>query len=121
VTRSFDTTAGLPFLATLDKTLGPPPVTPPEPPPPPAQPNLVVNAIQGSSTLVVRNAGGAAAGPFDVRVADPSGTASSQRFAGLAAGSEIALRSPCATGRTFTADAGNEVAEADETDNVHAC
>jgi hypothetical protein len=118
VTRSFDTTAGLPFLATLDRTVGPPPVTPGEPP---AQPDLVMRAIPDSTTIVVRNIGGAAAGAFDVRVADPTGAASTQRFPGLAAGAEIALRSTCATGRTFTADSGNEVAESDEANNGHAC
>jgi hypothetical protein len=121
VTRSFDTTAGVPGFATLDKTVGPPPLTPAEPPPPPAMPNLVVRAVPDSTIIVVRNIGNADAGPFDVRLADPTGATSAQRFPGLAAGAEIALRNPCATGRTFTADSGGEVAESDETDNVHAC
>lgn len=126
VTRSFDNTAGTPFLETLDQTVDPPPEVPPEPAeptPPPPQPNLVVTGLQNADTILVKNTGDADAGPFSVQIADASGAKNSVRFAGgLAAGAQAAVeRYTCSAGRVFTADSLGEVAESAENDNAHSC
>jgi hypothetical protein len=120
VTRSVDTTAGTPFLKTLDRTPGPPPAVPPEPG---ARPDLVVGGIADASTIAVRNVGAANAGPFSVQVLDAAGAPQTVRFAsGLAAGAVAAVpRYLCAAGRTFAVDSGQEVAEADEGNNTFSC
>jgi len=127
VTRSFDNTAGTPFLETLDFTVeGPPPLPPPEeppPPPPPDQPDLVISGLQNSSSIVVKNVGKANAGPFDVMIHDAVGRNQTVRFDnGLAAGDQAAVPSQtCMSGRTFAVDSANEVAESNEGNNTHSC
>ena len=126
VTRSFDNTDGVSFLATLDYNVDPPPETPADEPPPPSptpQPNLIVTGLQNSSSIIVKNTGDADAGPFSVEIADRSGAKSTIRFAaGLAAGSQAAVPTyTCMSGRTFTADILGEVTESDEGDNTFSC
>ena len=119
VTRSIDTTGGTPFLQTLDRTVGPPP------PVPPFKPDLIVTGIPNSTTVVVRNIGPVAAGPFTVRVTDVASAAGprSIRFPdGLAPGGEAGIaRNPCVAGRSYLADSLGEVQESNESNNGHTC
>ena len=100
---------------------GPPPTTTPPPPPPPSPPasppDLVISKLTTAS-VTVKNIGDTAAGDFEVTASSvgaftigglPSGATETRTFA-----------SPCSrTVRSITAraDARNQVAESDETNN----
>lgn len=97
----------------------PPPVVQP-PPPPPAKPDLVILSVF-IDELVVKNQGGAAAGPFTVTVAQMGQPTQTLQFpAGLAAGAQQSrtfsgtCEGPLATA---VADAGGTVDESDEANN----
>jgi hypothetical protein len=116
--------------ASLDFTVeGPAPLPPPEepapppPPPPPDQPDLLISGLQNSTSIIVKNVGKAGAGPFDVTIHDAAGRTQTARFDnGLAAGDQAAVPGQtCTSGRVFTADSANEVAESNEGNNTHSC
>src|SRR5262249_42252700 len=124
VARSFDNTAATPFLATLDRTVGPPPPEPPAPPAPPAPlADLVVSGGDNAPPLVARDIGAADAGAFCRRTDTPTAAPQAVRFpAGLAAGAVTAVpRLTCAAGRVFTVDSSAEVAESNEANNSFTC
>jgi hypothetical protein len=73
-------------------------------------------------TVVVRNAGGSAAGPFNVSYSPHGAPAQTLPIAGLPAGitSRVTFAGPaCSAGSppSFTVDPGNQVAESNEADN----
>jgi hypothetical protein len=94
---------------------------------PDMRPNLVVRDVVVSPdrthyTVVVRNVGLTAAGPFNVGFAPMGGAVQTQPIAGLdpATQTRVTFTGPaCQTAAppTFTADPGNQVEETDETDN----
>ena len=83
----------------------------------------MIGGLQNSTAIVEKNAGKANAGPFDLTIHDAEGRTQTVRFDnGLAAGDQAAVPSQtCMSGRVFTADSGNEVAESDEGNNTHSC
>jgi hypothetical protein len=87
--------------------------------------NLVPARIEvdggGDWSLVVRNRGRAAAGPFTVILSVDGVDRPAREVAGLAAGSKVALAfkaSDCRQGLRVVVDAGGSVDERDEDDNV---
>jgi hypothetical protein len=94
---------------------------------PDLRPNLVVKDVLVSLdrthyTVVVRNVGATAAGPFNVGFAPSGGPVQTQPIAGLdpATQARLTFTGPAcqsAAPPAFTADLGNQVDESDETDN----
>jgi hypothetical protein len=95
---------------------------------PDVRPNLVIRSVMVSAdqrhyTVVVRNVGGSAAGPFNVGFTPPGAPVQTLPMAGLDAGaqSHVTFTGPVCNPSappTFVADAANQVEERNEADNT---
>ncbi len=102
----------VPLMPSPRPTSTPPGQPPPPPPPPGPKADLVIDELDGVH-FVVKNRGAGPAGPFVVTVsATPTFS-----FTGLAAGASETREFMCRNDVTAVADANDEVAESDETNN----